>query len=142
MGEKQVRPGQLRVTHAERQATVERLGAAMTAGCLTLAEFEDRVDAAWAAGVHSQLDPLTADLPSGLAIPASGNRTAAGRMLPVLRSASVSWLVICAIGVILWGMACMAGGTLATPWFVLAIGGGGAVLAPLWHLADIRAPGE
>ncbi len=138
MVEKQLRPEKLRVTHVDRQRTVERLGAAMTAGCLTMAEFEERVAATWAAAVRHDLDALTADLPRDLPMSGSGGRRgAAERMLPALRGASTTWLVIFTLGVMLWGLACLAGGPhLAYPWLLLALAGGGVLLVPLWHAAD------
>jgi uncharacterized protein DUF1707 len=112
MVEKHERPDQLRVMHADRQRAVERLGVAMTAGCLTLSEFEERVAAAWAARVRMDLDALMTDLPPELAvIEARGaKRAAADRMLPVLRGASATWLVLSTISLMLWGLACVMGG--------------------------------
>jgi len=56
----------LRASNAEREATVERLQHAVGEGRLTLAEFEERAQAAYAASTRADLDALTADLPRSL----------------------------------------------------------------------------
>jgi hypothetical protein len=53
----------LRVSDAERQAVVRRLERALRDGRLTIVEFDQRVQAAYAALVRSELEDLTADLP-------------------------------------------------------------------------------
>ncbi len=55
--------GQRRASHADRDAVVERLRVAAGDGRLTMAELEERVDAAFAARTYAELAPLTADLP-------------------------------------------------------------------------------
>jgi hypothetical protein len=56
---------ELRVSDAEREATVVRLREAGGEGRLTLEELAERVEAADAARTRSELDALTADLPAG-----------------------------------------------------------------------------
>ena len=53
----------LRVSDDERRAVVEELRIHYGAGCLDLAEFEDRTNAALAARVRGELEPLLDDLP-------------------------------------------------------------------------------
>lgn len=53
-----------RVSDAERNDVVERLHQAVGEGRLTLAEFEERVGAVWAARTFGDLASLTADLPA------------------------------------------------------------------------------
>lgn len=53
----------LRVSHAERAETIERLQQALVEGRLDLAETDERVSAALAARYDSDLQPLLADLP-------------------------------------------------------------------------------
>ena len=138
MAEKHLGSDQLRVTHDDRQRAVERLGVAMTAGCLTMSEFEERAEAAWAAVHRGDLDSLVRDLPRELAVLDTGRRCAtADRFLPVVRSASATWLVFSTISLILWGMACLVDGPhIAAPWFLLVLGAGGTLLAPAWHAVD------
>ena len=54
----------IRVSDAERDATVERLSAATGDGRLTLEEFSQRMELATAAKTRADLEPLTADLPA------------------------------------------------------------------------------
>ncbi|MBA3719681.1 MAG: DUF1707 domain-containing protein [Nocardioidaceae bacterium] len=55
--------GQRRASHADRDEVVEQLRVAAGDGRLTMAELEERVDAAFAARTYAELAPLTADLP-------------------------------------------------------------------------------
>jgi hypothetical protein len=57
----------LRVSDAERDATVERLSGATGDGRLTLEEFSQRMELATAARTRADLEPLTADLPADAA---------------------------------------------------------------------------
>lgn len=56
----------LRASDAERRAVVQRLELALRDGRLTLAEFDERAQAAYAARTRGELDDLTADLPADL----------------------------------------------------------------------------
>jgi hypothetical protein len=56
----------LRVSDAERQAVARRLERALRDGRLTVAEFDERVQAAYAATTRGELDDLTHDLPPDL----------------------------------------------------------------------------
>ncbi len=56
----------LRVSDAERQAVARRLERGLRDGRLTIAEFDERVQAAWAARTRGDLEELTADLPADL----------------------------------------------------------------------------
>lgn len=53
----------LRVSNAEREAVIARLGEACGEGRITLDEFTDRADAVYAARTRGELDKLTVDLP-------------------------------------------------------------------------------
>jgi len=56
----------LRASDAERQAVVRRLELALRDGRLTIAEFDERTQAAYAARTRGELDDLTEDLPRDL----------------------------------------------------------------------------
>jgi hypothetical protein len=53
-----------RASDAEREAVVARLRDAASEGRLTVDELAERIDAAYAAKTHAELEPLTADLPA------------------------------------------------------------------------------
>lgn len=59
----------IRVSDADRAATVVRLQAALVEGRLDLDETDERVTTAFAARYHDDLHPLTADLPPHVAAP-------------------------------------------------------------------------
>lgn len=56
----------VRASDADRDAVVERLRRALSQGRLTVAEFDERVAAAYAAKTHGDLEALTRDLPGSL----------------------------------------------------------------------------
>jgi hypothetical protein len=55
---------ELRVSDAEREAAVLRLREACAEGRLTLAEFSQRADSAFAARTKAELEPVVGDLPA------------------------------------------------------------------------------
>ncbi len=59
-------PRELRVSDAERQAVVRRLERGLQEGRLTIIEFDERTQAAYAARTRSELEELTEDLPPDL----------------------------------------------------------------------------
>jgi hypothetical protein len=61
-----VSDGGMRASDSDREKVVEVLGAAYTEGRLSLDEFDDRTNAAYAAKTWDQLRQLTGDLPSGV----------------------------------------------------------------------------
>jgi Domain of unknown function (DUF1707) len=67
---------ELRVSDAEREAVAARLRQACVEGRLTLAEFSQRVEAAYAARTGVELEPLLADLPAASAMAAVRRRRA------------------------------------------------------------------
>ncbi len=72
--------GDARVIDADRDAAAGRLRAHFAAGRLTLAEFQDRLDAAFAATTRRDLSRVTADLPHDGIVPGPDGRAAsAGR---------------------------------------------------------------
>lgn len=55
-----------RVSDAERQAVARRLERALQDGRLAIVEFDERVQAAYAARTRGELEDLTEDLPPDL----------------------------------------------------------------------------
>ena len=64
----------LRISDAEREAAVRTLGEHHALGRLTYDEFVERMDQAYEARTHEQLDALTADLPEGHATGAQARK--------------------------------------------------------------------
>jgi hypothetical protein len=60
-----IRASEIRASDAEREAVATLLNDAVGAGQLSLEEFSQRVDAAYAAKTRGELDRLVADLPAG-----------------------------------------------------------------------------
>jgi Domain of unknown function (DUF1707) len=56
-------PGQIRVSDADRERLVEELHEHTVAGRLTAEEYEERLEAVYAARTRADLDALRADLP-------------------------------------------------------------------------------
>ena len=56
----------MRASDAEREAAVGLLTTAVGEGRITVAEFEERAQAAYAATTKRELDELTEDLPRSL----------------------------------------------------------------------------
>ncbi|WP_243636587.1 DUF1707 domain-containing protein [Rhodococcus sp. Eu-32] len=57
------RADRIRVGTAEREDTARFLGTAMAEGRLTMAEYEQRLDAVWTSSTRGELARLTDDLP-------------------------------------------------------------------------------
>ncbi|MBT2410757.1 DUF1707 and DUF2154 domain-containing protein [Streptomyces sp. ISL-12] len=60
----------LRASDADRERVAEVLRDALAEGRLDMAEFEERLDATYAARTYGELAPITKDLPGGTAAPA------------------------------------------------------------------------
>jgi hypothetical protein len=67
----------VRASDAERDAVVGRLNQSVGEGRLTMDEFSERLERAYAARTRGDLDPLLRDLPTGVgAVPAATSGTA------------------------------------------------------------------
>ena len=62
-------PDSVRASDSDREAVAERLRAALGEGRLDLAEYDERVRAAYAARTLGELAPLTSDLPEPAPVP-------------------------------------------------------------------------
>ncbi len=99
-----VRPA-VRIGDAERQQAAERLGEHLRAGRLDAAEYDERLERAFAARTAPELAPLFSDLPGGMPLdsPPPGasrelaprRRSAAARpaLAVLLLLATVAWVV-------------------------------------------------
>ncbi|MGY2080627.1 DUF1707 SHOCT-like domain-containing protein [Modestobacter sp. SYSU DS0657] len=149
----------LRAADADRAAVAEILGRNLSAGRLTVAEYDDRLARAWAAKTYGDLAPLTADLPdesgateviapgagpAGTGGPASahtgGTFPWCGNGGPFggphawaggssVRAAWGSWATTALIVLTVWAMSSWGSGELLYFWPVWVIGPWGLVLA-------------
>lgn len=123
-----------RASDADRDRTVTALQDHLAAGRLTIQEFDERLDQAYAAKTLGELDALMTDLPQAdlERLPqASLRRTAAsppparpgsagsvqpgqGRFSPAWRAAWGSWLAISLVLFVIW----LASGASGGPWFL------------------------
>lgn len=78
MSEQDNSDSDVRASDAERDAVVGRLNQAVGEGRLTMDEFSQRLELAYAARTRGDLDPLLRDLPAGVggAVPATTSGTA------------------------------------------------------------------
>lgn len=133
-------PDDIRVTTVERETVAERLIRAHGEGSLDLTEFDTRVTAAWAATTRGDLGKLTADLPSETAARASEQalraRRRADRGYRALRGASVLWLIMSGLSLMIWGLSCVGAEHLVYPWCIRVVWPAGAGLAGLWFWLD------
>lgn len=144
----------LRASDADRAAVAEELGRHMSAGRLTVDEYDDRLARAYAARTYGELDALTTDLPGSppaapVPAPAAGGAHAvcrpdlspaamsawgmgAGAWNPWggagLRAAWASWATTAAIVLSIWLVTMIASTDWIYPWPVWVIGPWGAVL--------------
>jgi hypothetical protein len=141
----------LRASDADRAAVADVLGAHMSAGRLSVAEYDERLARAYAARTYGELDELTTDLPAvpvpAAAAPADPAPAASGahtaRPAPAwahgmsacgswaggssLRAAWAAWLTTAVIVISIWLITSLAGGWVY-PWPIWVIGPWGAVL--------------
>ena len=73
----------VRVGDTERQAAVDRLLAHTSEGRLTVADFDNRAAAAYAARTRGELDRLFTDLPPHQPAPPRAGNVLAGHVRPV-----------------------------------------------------------
>jgi hypothetical protein len=126
----------LRAADADRTAVAEILGRHMSAGRLTMDEYDERLSRAYAAKTYGELDEITADLPStGLAprpAPAPAAATPAAACAPAGWHSDPhswrSWVTTSLIVLTIWAATSLASWEFLYFWPVWVIGPWGAVL--------------
>ncbi len=130
----------VRASDADRDAVAGRLREAHAEGRLTVEEFTERLDAAYAARTHGDLVPLTSDLPAGHGAPrrprtgdeaAPAPREAAGRgdgLERGLRAAWGVWGAAVMVNLVIWALVSISNAELAYFWPIWVAGPWGAVL--------------
>jgi DUF1707 SHOCT-like domain len=138
-----VRPEDMRVSDAERQAVEERLRMAQSVGQLDIHEYDERVQSVWGARTRGELDRVMADLPvpPPAATPARKSSrqvfadTGGGTAMRVL---TIIWLSVVAVNLVVWGLVSATAGEPIYPWPIW-LAPSGAVLLVL-YLAGIGRP--
>jgi Domain of unknown function (DUF1707) len=140
----------LRASDADRAAVADVLGTHMSAGRLTVAEYDDRLARAYAARTYGELDELTADLPAlepapaaaSAAEPAPGYGGCGGAGWAHTwtagwgpwaggagtRAAWAGWVTTAAIVLTIWAFTMIASGGWIYPWPLWVIGPWAVVL--------------
>ena len=128
----------LRAADADRAAVATQLGEQMSAGRLTVAEYDERLTRAYAARTYGELEALTADLPRPAAqapAPAPTPHGAVHRVPacgwsggPSREAAWRNWVVTAVIVLTVWIATSIASSDLQYPWPIWVIGPWGAVL--------------
>ncbi len=125
----------LRASDADRDAVAARLRDAHAEGRLTPEEFDQRLDATFAARTLGDLAPLTADLPAPTSAPArTGDEPVAGH--PARRDESGSgwrvvwgsWLTATLVCIAVWGAVSVSEGDLVYFWPIWVAAPWGALL--------------
>ena len=122
----------IRISDSERDQVVGELGRHLTAGRLTIGEFDQRVAEVYRSTTRQQAHQVLRDLPS--AAPAAAPLTTPPTR-PVRRRIpghqQIKWLAWAAAGglnIAIWGIISLATGAMIYPWPVWVIGPWGLVL--------------
>jgi hypothetical protein len=125
----------LRAADADRDAVADRLRTAHAEGRLTVEEFGERLDAAFAARTMGELAALTADLPAEPArVARTGDEAEASRAPAAaphragLRAAWGAWATAVLVTSAIWLVVSLSNGDLAYFWPIWVAVPWGAVL--------------
>jgi hypothetical protein len=115
----------VRASDHDREAAIELLNQHTTAGRLTLAEFEERTGAVYAAQALSELDHQLRDLP----VQRAAAEVEADEDQPVsIRQMWLPWVGAGLICTAIWGITSIGAQAFLYPWPLWVIGPWGAVL--------------
>ena len=125
----------LRAADADRAAVADVLGQHMSAGRLSLDEYDERLAQAYAAKTYGELERLTADLPAARPDPRPGPQPPAAAPSTAGHDAWVhdphswrSWVTTSLIVLTIWAATSLANWEFLYFWPVWVIGPWGAVL--------------
>lgn len=122
----------MRISDAERTGVQERLRRAHDVGQLDLGEFDERVQAVWAAKTRGDLVRATADLPElpAVAVPRPKGRrqvfsdTGHGTAMRVL---TIIWASLAAVNLLVWLLVMVTTGDFIYPWPIWLVVPGAAL---------------
>ncbi|MGR7024716.1 DUF1707 SHOCT-like domain-containing protein [Geodermatophilus sp. URMC 62] len=129
-----VRTQELRVSDVERAAAQEHLRRAVSHGQLDLHEFDQRVQAVWAARTRGELDRVTRDLPEPPPPPPPAPRHRVFAATPggtTMRVLATVWAGVLAVNLVVWTLVSLGSDDDVYPWFIW-LAPSGAVLAVLY----------
>lgn len=127
----------LRAADADRAAVATQLGDQMSAGRLTVAEYDERLARAYAARTYGELEALTADLPQPAPqpvaartahVPGHGASACGWSGGPSREAAWRNWAVVAVIVLTVWTATAIGSTDLPYFWPIWVIGPWGAVL--------------
>jgi hypothetical protein len=130
-------PDRMRAADSDRERVAERLRSAHDEGRLTLAEYDERVQQAWAARTYGELAALTADLPQIRVRPAPAPRSVEGPLGCRHRHRGGRWAVAVwagasAVNLAIWAIVSLTTLSWIYPWWVWVAGPWGAMLLVNW----------
>jgi Domain of unknown function (DUF1707) len=125
----------MRAADGDRKRVAEQLRSAHDEGRLTLTEYDERVQQAWAARTYGELAVLTADLPqvqAGSAPKARGGHRDCQHRQRGGRRAVMVWAGASAINLAIWAIVSLTTLSWVYPWWVWVAGPWGAILLVNW----------
>lgn len=127
----------MRAGDGDRERVADQLRAAHAEGRIDLAEFDERVQQAWAARTYGELEKLTADLPVAAARPPRPTTPSQEERRPAHhwsghRAAVGAWLSASLINLVIWAIVSLSTMHLVYPWWIWVAGPWGAVLLARW----------
>jgi hypothetical protein len=138
----------IRAADADRDAVADRLRTAHAEGRLTVEEFGERLDAAFAARTMGELAGLTADLPAERArVARTGDEAEASpaEMVPAAHRAGLlarwgAWATAVLVTSAIWLIVSVSNGDLGYFWPIWVAGPWGAVLVARTVFGDRHRP--
>ncbi len=133
----------MRAADTDRERVAEELRSAHTEGRLDLAEYDERVQQAWAARTYGELEALTADLPQAQrpATPAIPHEVQKPhRHGRAGRAAVAAWAGASVLNLLIWAIVSLATLSWIYPWWIWVAGPWGAVLLAGWIGERARVP--
>lgn len=119
---------EMRVSDADRAAVAERLRLALDEGRLDLADFDERLGAAYSATTVKDLVPLTADLPAVVLTKKDDEVAARKESWAEWRNEWTDWAGGAVIMIAIWATTSLVNGQLNAFWPAIPLGIWAAVL--------------
>ena len=136
-------PTALRVSDAEREVIVDELGRHLTAGRLTISEFDERVAQVYRATTQKEATAVLDDLPPAPSPAGHTERTPRRGRLPLHQRVEWSaWLAVGSINLVVWALVSLGTGSMIYFWPVWVIVPWGLVLAVRSALGIEGGPGR